>query len=58
MANVKKNTWLDTFAWLVHKEAERYIAEHQEEYQTWVQDRAKAINNKTDCSGNSKSKSA
>jgi len=35
MAEVKKNT-LDTFAFLVHREVDRYVHENIEAYERWV----------------------
>ena len=48
MASTKKNTSLETFAWLIHKEVERYVAEHLSDYESWVQERATACKQEGD----------
>ena len=48
MANKQLNTTLETFAWLIFEEVERYVNEHLEEYETWVQERATAYKQEGD----------
>lgn len=36
MESTKKNTSLETFAWLIHKEVDRYVNEHLSDYEKWV----------------------
>ena len=48
MASTKKNTSLDSFAWLIHKEIERYLTEHLSDYEIWVQERTTACKQEGD----------
>ena len=48
MANKQLNTTLETFAWLIFEEVERYVNEHLEEYETWVQERTTACKQEGD----------
>ena len=38
MAKVKENCPFDAFAWLIHREVEQYLAEHNEDYNIWAQE--------------------